>query len=981
MNARVTRRSGLVLVAATIMMACGGGGDGGTTGPVTEPVATVSVALATSDIIVGQSTQATVTLRDASNNVLTGRTVTWSSSNTSVASVSTTGQVTGVAEGSANIIATSEGKTGQASISVGPDPAANPHITGLTVTQNGTPANLQQVAGTLDLQFTLELPAGYSGTLSLTIDSVTLHSEVVSAPAIRARLSAVAGSEPEAVVVTSEKTIHAETSNTVFSVTADEIRELPLLSNRDYDAILRLTPAVTGGPSTEQHLNIRTANPLHAHMLYRIDGVPVMGTDGRSYTHGSGEGAVVFANYGTQPVESFSIALAGASATYGSPTGAVLNVIQRIDRPNQKIFSIVGPLEERKDVTWVLDKVTVGGTQLDPQVDLLGGSFTSNLDYSGWANSPQQAQLLTPPNGVTYVQVEIPSTNLFDGAPTHGIAGIDRYSVDNLGPDMLPGSGPILGFLDRETMVGADAMDAMHGFGVSGNAIGPDYDLAAGLHLDRLVDVSGISASVTYYAAPVADADNLFTPQYQIGLTTDLAGIGGWGALGVRASDGMGNTSDWHQTTSAANRRKWDGSLSLDLGLGIDYASFQYSDTKADLSTSGGVPRDFSWNTPVLNPSWCWFLTVSNATVGLTDNWLSLRGSFNGTWGLGNGALRDRYQVQPATGGVSGGSTFLGVKQLVDQVGNNLGLTDRQGIYNFELQARDAAGTGISPWMQPLDRKFNWDWVAPAAPVVTVSDPIVPGTTANGFLTGTDNVALRRALLGFVFEYTSSLFFGNKVYIPAGDVSIPTVNHAPVTSFNMPLGGIVPVGFWFFNPFTGVIDWGNFYRSSAISAQLIDKAHNMGPITFAPFANTAAVPSPAFITAAFASIASTTWCPGTCAGGGTNSVTGLLRYHDTRPSGLPVIEKAMVFGIPLSGGGLVYPLGKGTSFTETPAGGGRDIEFPFTLDLRRYCGPPGGMQVFIIAYSADRAWIMKINPFFFVSVLAADLFSNKCNEA
>lgn len=162
--------------------------------------------------------------------------------------------------------------------------------------------------------------------------------------------------------------------------------------------------------------------------------------------------------------------------------------------------------------------------------------------------------------------------------------------------------------------------------------------------------MSGISASVTYYAAPVADADNLFTPQYQIGLTTDLAGIGGWGALGVRASDGMGNTSDWHQTTSAANRRKWDGSLSLDLGLGIDYASFQYSDTKADLSTSGGVPRDFSWNTPVLNPSWCWFLTVSNATVGLTDNWLSLRGSFNGTWGLGNGALRDRYQVQPATG-------------------------------------------------------------------------------------------------------------------------------------------------------------------------------------------------------------------------------------------------------------------------------------------------------------------------------------------
>ena len=83
-----------------------------------QPVASVTVSLASSTIGVGRTTQATATTKDASGNVLFGRLVTWSSDNTSVATVSTTGLVTGVATGSANITATSEGKTGSTGISV-----------------------------------------------------------------------------------------------------------------------------------------------------------------------------------------------------------------------------------------------------------------------------------------------------------------------------------------------------------------------------------------------------------------------------------------------------------------------------------------------------------------------------------------------------------------------------------------------------------------------------------------------------------------------------------------------------------------------------------------------------------------------------------------------------------------------------------------------------------------------------------------------
>src|SRR5439155_484148 len=82
------------------------------------PVATVTVSPATASVPVGQTVQLTATPRDANGTPLTGRAVSWSSSNTSVATVSTSGRVTGAAAGSATITATSEGQSGTAAITV-----------------------------------------------------------------------------------------------------------------------------------------------------------------------------------------------------------------------------------------------------------------------------------------------------------------------------------------------------------------------------------------------------------------------------------------------------------------------------------------------------------------------------------------------------------------------------------------------------------------------------------------------------------------------------------------------------------------------------------------------------------------------------------------------------------------------------------------------------------------------------------------------
>ncbi len=107
--------------------AVGCGGGGGPAGPT--PVASVAVSLAKSSLQLGETTTATATAKDAAGTVLSGRAITWSTSSSSVASVSPDGLVTALAVGTANIIATSEGHIGLAAITVAPPPVASVSVT------------------------------------------------------------------------------------------------------------------------------------------------------------------------------------------------------------------------------------------------------------------------------------------------------------------------------------------------------------------------------------------------------------------------------------------------------------------------------------------------------------------------------------------------------------------------------------------------------------------------------------------------------------------------------------------------------------------------------------------------------------------------------------------------------------------------------------------------------------------------------------
>src|SRR5205809_656023 len=103
---------------------------------VTVPVASVTVSAASASVPVGQAVQLTATPKDASGNALTGRTVTWASSNTSVGTVNASGLVTGVVAGSTTITATSEGQSGTSVVTVTLVPVAS-------VTVSPAPASVQ----------------------------------------------------------------------------------------------------------------------------------------------------------------------------------------------------------------------------------------------------------------------------------------------------------------------------------------------------------------------------------------------------------------------------------------------------------------------------------------------------------------------------------------------------------------------------------------------------------------------------------------------------------------------------------------------------------------------------------------------------------------------------------------------------------------------------------------------------------------------
>lgn len=108
-------------VAVAMMYAAACGGDSAAkhpTEPAPVPVARVVVAPSPILAFVGFPQQFTASTTDAAGRELTGRSVSWSISDTTKATVSSGGEVTGVTEGYVTVTATSEGQSGSRDVLV-----------------------------------------------------------------------------------------------------------------------------------------------------------------------------------------------------------------------------------------------------------------------------------------------------------------------------------------------------------------------------------------------------------------------------------------------------------------------------------------------------------------------------------------------------------------------------------------------------------------------------------------------------------------------------------------------------------------------------------------------------------------------------------------------------------------------------------------------------------------------------------------------
>ena len=133
-----------VAAGSTTITATSEGASGTATMAVLPvPVASVSMTPTAGTLLVGQTLQLAAAPRDSIGGPLSGRDITWSSSEASRATVSGTGLVTALSVGPVTISASSEGRSGSATLSVLPVPVASVLVS--------TPSALVQIGQTLQL--------------------------------------------------------------------------------------------------------------------------------------------------------------------------------------------------------------------------------------------------------------------------------------------------------------------------------------------------------------------------------------------------------------------------------------------------------------------------------------------------------------------------------------------------------------------------------------------------------------------------------------------------------------------------------------------------------------------------------------------------------------------------------------------------------------------------------------------------------------
>ena len=244
-----------VLSIAAMLSACGGGGDSAPTPPATPQVVSVSVSAPSSTILVGDQEPLT-----AAVSVLNGAStaVTWSTSNPSVATVSSTGVVQGVSPGSATVTATSTvdaGKSGSISITVN----ARPAVSAVSIAPASTTMN---VGATQALTATVTAIGGASTAVNWTTSNPKIAS--VSASGVVTGVSAGTATITATSVFDGTRSATAAVTIVQPPPAVLSVAVAPLTSPVPVGAQVTLTATVTVANGASTAVAWSTSNPAVA---------------------------------------------------------------------------------------------------------------------------------------------------------------------------------------------------------------------------------------------------------------------------------------------------------------------------------------------------------------------------------------------------------------------------------------------------------------------------------------------------------------------------------------------------------------------------------------------------------------------------------------------------------------------------------------------------------------------------------------------
>ncbi len=292
------------------------------------PVASVTVTPGAGTIQQGQALQLGATARDAQGNVLSGRPVTWTSTDETIATVSSTGRVIGIAAGSVTIRATVEGTTGSGTYTVTPVPVGSVLV---------APANLTlSIGGTQTL--TLTLLDGSGNPLS-TAGRVVAWSTSNAAVATVSNTGVVSGVASGSATITVTSEGRTGTANvTVSQIPVASVTLAPNSVSLDVGA----TQAVTA-----------TARDASNNVL-----------TGRPVTWSSTNPAVATVNTGTTGTSNTITAVATGSATISAVVGGVTGITTvTVTQVPVATISVTGPASvvEGASITLTATTLSSGG--------------------------------------------------------------------------------------------------------------------------------------------------------------------------------------------------------------------------------------------------------------------------------------------------------------------------------------------------------------------------------------------------------------------------------------------------------------------------------------------------------------------------------------------------------------------------------------------------------------------------------------------